>query len=118
MGKRRHKFNACKCQEDGFTFPSKLERDTYRHLKLLHDKGIVVSVVLQYPFVLRANSGAPIGKYVADFVCTLPNGREVVVESKGKSTSLWNRSKKHFIADYPEYKLIEVRDRSELPWEL
>lgn len=69
----RHKFNARRCEEDGFSFPSKLERDTYSHLKNLHDKGCITNIILQQTFYLKSNSGVTIGKYVADFLCILPD---------------------------------------------
>ncbi|MBD2006342.1 MULTISPECIES: DUF1064 domain-containing protein [Cyanophyceae] len=112
-----HKFHACSCEEDGFKFPSKLERDTYSQLKRLHDKGVITNLFLQHTFQLKSNSGKVIGKYVADFVCVLPSGEKIVIESKGVATAVWRRTRKHFIADFPEYRLIEVRDHSQFPLE-
>lgn len=109
------KYRAIKTTIDGFKFDSKLEAYTYLELKRLHECGAIASISLQYPFELHSRSGKVICKYVADFVCKLPTGKVIVVESKGVATPVWRLKKKLFQADYPDTKLIEVKGIHQFP---
>lgn len=102
------KYKSIKCTCDGFAFDSKLERDVYLALKALKAKGEISRIALQVPFALRAKDGATVGKYVADFTCVLSTGELIVVEAKGSETSLWKWKHKHFVADYPNIRLVVI----------
>lgn len=112
------KYNSTKTEVDGFRFDSLLEASTYLDLKRLHDQEVIANISLQQPFNLYARSGQTVAKYIADFVCELPNGKVVVVESKGMSTPVWKLKKKLFVADYPHLTLIEVGGCHQFPIEL
>jgi hypothetical protein len=109
------KYNATKTEMDGFAFDSELEADTYLDLKRLHDNGAIANISMQQPFNLYARSGQVVAKYVADFVCELPGGKVVIVESKGMRTPVWQLKKKLFLSDYPHIALIEVRGQHQFP---
>jgi len=110
-----HKYQARKCEEDGFKFDSMLERDTYLQLKRLHDAGDIRQIELQRKFELYSRTGVLVGKYIADFYCILNNGMDVVVEAKGVCTPIWQRTKRHFLADYSHIPLIVVHNRNAFP---
>lgn len=112
------KYNAAKTEYDGFQFDSRLEADTYLELKRLHDNGAIANISMQQPFDLYSRSGQTVAKYIADFVCELPSGVAVIVESKGMRTPVWGLKKKLFLADYPHIQLIEVRGYHHFPIDL
>ncbi len=114
-----NKHGAIRVVTDGITFDSHLERDVYLELVRLHDRGIIRGFVHQYRYLLRSRNGPVVGTYVADFRCLLANSAVVVVEAKGHETDLWKRNQHHFTADYPQVKLVVIKDiKSQLPLEL
>jgi hypothetical protein len=114
-----NKYNAVPTQIDGWRFDSQLEGDVYLELKRLHDIGAIKGIRMQHPYPLRSHSGTTIGTYVADFRCLLSTGKIVVVEAKGFETAIWNRTVKHFTADYyPRVDLVVVKHHSQFPLEL
>lgn len=115
-GGRRGKYNNNRnCVIDGIRFDSDLEGDTYLDIKNMKEQKVVLDFKRQIPFSLKSSSSDEIGRYVADFVCKLPNGTLIVVEAKGVETALWKFKKKFFLAEYPTVPLIMVRDRSQFP---
>ena len=115
----RNKYNAVKTEIDGWRFDSELESEVYLELKRLHDIGAIKGIRMQHPYQLRSHSGTTIGTYLADFRCLLSTGKVVVVEAKGFETAIWNRTVKHFVADYyPKMDLVVVKHRSQFPLEL
>lgn len=102
MRPRYGKYNAKPVCYDGHRFPSKGEGERYLYLREMAREGRISNLRLQvkYPFaepIYETRIGAR-GKpvrgrlllsgiaYVADFVYTLRNGREVVEDYKGMET--------------------------------
>lgn len=81
--RRRHKFGAIKCEQDGKKFPSKLEARYYNRLLTLQKAGEVVFFLMQVPFHLPGGV-----KYVVDFQIFYANGEISFVDTKGKDTTL------------------------------
>lgn len=87
---RRHKFNAVRCESDGFKFASKAERKRYLELKTLKEfSGEVVFFLMQTPFHLPGNV-----KYICDFQVFWANGTVTFEDVKGMKTPVYNLKKK------------------------
>lgn len=106
---KRQKYGAKKCQCDGFKFDSLLERDCYLILRNLKEKGVIRSIKLQEKFALRSHTGEIVGRYIADFVVTFPDGSQKVIEAKGRETPVWKWKEKHFRHDYDTPILVIKR---------
>ena len=74
----KHKFKAIRCESDGKSFPSKLERNYYNQLKLRQQSGEVLFFLCQIPFLLPGKV-----KYVCDFAVFLADGNVEFVDTKG-----------------------------------
>ncbi len=88
-------------------FHSMGEAARWQHLKLLERVGRIYAVERQVPFVLRADGGEEVGKYVADFTYSdkSVHGWTVIEDFKGFDTPLSRWKRKHVKAQYG----IEVR---------
>lgn len=108
--KRQNKYKNTRVEFDGVSFPSKLERDVYVYLMATARQKGVEKIERQVPFILQegfTKNGKryrPI-KYIADFVVTYKDGRQEVVEAKGKRTQVFNIKEKLFEKRYPELHL-------------
>lgn len=99
--KKRNKFGAIKCDQDGIKFDSKAERKRYNQLKLLKAAGEITDFALQVPFVYT-HEGKKVFKYVSDFVVIHLDGTRTVEDVKGfdrktgkfRTTALFNLKKK------------------------
>jgi len=85
----KHKFNAVRCESDGFKFASKAERKRYLELKTLRKTGDVVLFLMQTPFHLPGNT-----KYVCDFQVFWSNETVTFEDVKGMKTPMYNLKKK------------------------
>ena len=78
-----------KCTYDGIGFDSIPERDYYIKLKLLKEEGKIKDFDMQIPYLLQdsfisfRNKEEDEIKYVADYVVTLNNDDEVIIDTKG-----------------------------------
>jgi len=92
----RHKFNAVRCESDGFKFASKKERKRYLELKELRKAGEVELFLMQTPFHLPGNT-----KYVCDFQVFWNNGTVTFEDVKGIKTPVYSLKKKQVEELYP-----------------
>ncbi len=78
----KHKFKAKSCEYDDIKFPSMLERDCYKMLKSLKEKGVIVFFLRQIGFDLP-------GGYVhkVDFAVFASND-VLFIEAKGKDLAM------------------------------
>lgn len=138
MGKIKHK----KTEIDGIVFASKLEAQYYEKLKLDLEEGKIKDFSLQPDFILQEKFIVVDGeviygsdknfdkikrktkaetirqiKYIGDFLVTDNDGRQRVVDTKGKSTTEFEIKRKMFYAKYPMYKLeILIYDKKAEEW--
>lgn len=98
----KHKFNAVRCESDGFKFASKKELKRYLELKALKESGEVLFFLLQTPFHLPASI-----KYVCDFQVYWANGDITFEDVKGMKTPMYNLKKKQVEELYP-IKITEI----------
>ncbi len=108
------KYSSQKTEIDGITFDSKKEAAYYYELKLRKLAGEITEVELQPKFVLmegfkkNGKTYRPI-TYHADFLVTLADGTQEVIDVKGYKTEKFRIKQKLFERRYPELslKLIE-----------
>lgn len=109
--KRRNKYGNKKVEVDGHKFDSKLEAQYYNHLKLLIAAGEVTEIELQPRFELQEGFNKngvrhrPI-HYVADFRVKYKDGKEEIVDVKGRETAVFKI--KHKLFEY-KYKDLELK---------
>ena len=110
MSKYRNK----KVNVDGIWFDSQREARRYGELKLLQRGGYISDLRLQVPYELLPNQKDIDGKvierkvrYIADFVYTDKDGREVVEDAKGMRTEVY-RLKRKLLLDRYGIKIKEV----------
>lgn len=102
------KYRSKKTIVDGHVFPSKLEANRYKQLKLLEQQGMIRDLVLQPKFLLQAGFRDGDGKwhraihYIADFRY-VENGQVVVEEVKGRETAVFRIKMKLFLFKYPGF---------------
>jgi len=111
-GSRKSKYGARKVTVDGITFDSKKEANKYCELKVLKRAGEIVDFELQPEFELipgftyKNKKYRPI-KYRADFKVIYPNGRVVVIDTKGYRTKTYQLKKKMLLYRYPGIEFME-----------
>lgn len=93
--KKRHKYNAVRCEEDGIKFPSKSERNRYLVLGLKKSAGEVLFFLMQVPFHLP---GGII--YKLDFLVFWADGNITWEDVKGMKTAVYKLKKKQVEALY------------------
>lgn len=98
----KHKFNAVRCEGDGFKFASKKEFKRYLELKKLREIGEVAFFLLQVPFHLSGGV-----KYVCDFQVYWTNGDITFEDVKGMKTPIYILKKKQVESLYP-IKITEI----------
>jgi hypothetical protein len=93
----RSKYGNKKVTVDGIRFDSKREAKRYGELKLMQMAGEISDLCLQVRYPLVVNE-VKIGFYIADFVYWDKNvgisGQEIVEDSKGCKTPVYNVKKK------------------------
>lgn len=94
------KYYSVKTEIDGIVFDSKKEANRYGELKLLERAGEISNLRLQVPYILfpKNEYGREI-KYLADFVY-IENGKEIVEDTKGKKTRIYNLKKRIMAEKY------------------
>ncbi len=107
----RSKYNATRTTIDGITFASKAEARRYCELKLLQQAQEIHSLALQPKFELRAEGGAVVGRYVADFWYEeygKRTGGVIAEDVKGMETPLFKWKWKHAVAQYPGIEFRKI----------
>lgn len=109
----KNKYHNRKTTLDGITFDSQKEANYYCQLLLRQRAGEITSFELQPEFVLQdgfTHEGHKIRPitYRADFKIQYPDGREQVVDVKGKKTKEYMLKKKMLLARYPEIWFTEA----------
>jgi hypothetical protein len=112
--RHKNKYGATKTKIDGVTFDSKAEADYYQQLKLLMRAGEVKDIILQPRYELLKGfekHGKKIRgiEYVADFKVIYADGREEIIDVKGKRTEVYTIKRKWFESKYPELTIKEVQ---------
>lgn len=111
--KKKHKFNAVRCESNGIKFPSKLEKEYYDRLVKSQEMGKISYFLQQVPFRLPGNV-----KYVVDFmVIRLMDGEYPYVHDhieyvdvKGKMTPMSILKIKQVEALYPiKVKIVDSK---------
>lgn len=97
---KRSKYRAKPKTVDGIRFASTWEARRYSQLKGLERSGHIKNLRMQVPFLLHAQGGMKVGKYIADFVYVNANGKEIVEDAKGFLTDLFKWKARHFAAEY------------------
>ena len=102
---KRHKYGAKPTTVDGIRFASQAEARRYRELTLLLRAGKILWLQCQPSFDLVVDDAAKgrdvkVGRYVADFRYTMPNGVMVVEDVKGVRTPIYRLKKKMVEALY------------------
>lgn len=110
---KQPKYHNNKCEVDGIKFDSALECNYYCQLKMLRMRGEVKDFEMQVPFVLQPSfkrEGKTIRaiKYIADFVVTLADGTQEVVDTKGYPTAEYKLKRKLLLYKYPNIKFREI----------
>ena len=96
----RSKYNNKKIEVDGITFDSRREANRYKALKLLEKAGEISNIERQKRFELIPKQTDAKGItvraccYVADFVYTDKEGRQIVEDVKGMRTDVYKIKKK------------------------
>ena len=102
----RHKFRAKQTISDGIKFPSKLEADYYRILKMLEKDGEIVFFLRQVP--LHHSSGF---KLVIDFQVFWKDGSVTFEDTKGVETKDFKIKRKAIESEYPfSIKIVTRKD--------
>lgn len=107
------KYRARKLTIDGITFDSQKEANRYCELKLMLQAGEIAKLELQPEFILQKGYRGLDGKWVraikyrADFRVTYPDGRVVVIDTKGYQTKEYKLKKKLLLARYPDIYFVE-----------
>lgn len=107
------KYHSQKVEVDGIIFASKKEARKYNELKLLKRAGEIKDFELQPEFELQPGYRDRFGrwvhpiKYRADFRVIYPNGRVVVIDTKGYRTKDYRIKKKMLLYRYPDIEFME-----------
>lgn len=109
----KNKYNARKTVVDGIQFDSKREAEYYAELKLRKQAGELVKIDLQPEFILQSaftHKGQKYRaiKYRADFKVYYPDGKEQIVDVKGKKTREYEIKKKLLLNKFTEIWFTEV----------
>lgn len=79
-----NKYNARKCEEDGYKFDSLRERKRYQELKILQRVGRIQELTVHPIYVLEVN-GMPVCKMLPDFRY-IEQGKIVIEDVKSQAT--------------------------------
>jgi len=94
--KKRSKYGAVRCSEDGINFDSIMERRYYRGLKARRDAGEIQYFLMQVPFHLPGSI-----RYFCDFMVVENDGSIRYVDVKGVQSRVFINKKKQTEALYP-----------------
>lgn len=108
------KYRSQKVIMDGIKFDSQKEARKYCELKLLKKAGEIRDFELQPEFILQEGYRDPrTGKWVrpikykADFKIIYPDGRKVIIDTKGYRTKVYQMKKKMLLSRYPDIEFVE-----------
>lgn len=90
---KRTKHNNVKVETEDGVFDSKKEYKRYKELRLLLKKGEIGFLAKQVQFELN-KGGSHSLIYIADFVYTTKEGKQVVEDVKGMRTTVYKKKKK------------------------
>jgi hypothetical protein len=112
MQRRSNKYSAKRTSFQGRTYASKLEATVAAELDLRMRAGEFTSIVPQFKFEMRVN-GHLICTHKVDFLCTRPDGSQIVFEAKGVATPDWRVRRNLLLALNPgiEYEVVTARKR-------
>lgn len=107
------KMHNVKTVVDGIKFDSKLEANYYCQLLILMRTGEVKGFIMQPKYLLTdtlRKNGKTFKKmyYIADFKVMYSDGREEIVDCKGRRNQLYINKCKMFEAKYPHLTINEV----------
>lgn len=88
-----NKYHNIRTVVDGIEFASKKEATHYRVLKLMENGLVISNLRMQVSYPLTVN-GQKVCTYVADFLYTDENGKEIIVDVKGVKTGVYKIKKK------------------------
>lgn len=113
LGPVDSKYKAKRVVVDGVTFDSQKEARKYCELKLLKQAGVIADFELQPEFELQPGYRDKQGNWVrpivyrADFKVTYPDGREVIIDTKGHRTKEYLLKRKMLLYRYPKLEFLE-----------
>ena len=115
-----NKYKNKKTMIDGFKFDSEMESHYYLYLKQLKEMGEVVDFVLQPTYLLQEGfdlNGKRIRPitYKADFKVIYKDGREEVIDVKGKLTEEFKIKRKMLLYRYRDINFKCVQERGRKP---
>ena len=115
-----NKYKNKKTMIDGFKFDSEMESHYYLYLKQLKEMGEVVDFVLQPTYLLQEGfdlNGKRIRPitYKADFKVIYKDGREEVIDVKGKLTEEFKIKRKRLLYRYRDINFKCVQERGRKP---
>ena len=115
-----NKYKNKKTTIDGFKFDSEMESHYYLYLKQLKEMGEVVDFILQPTYLLQEGfnlNGKRIRPitYKADFKVIYKDGREEVIDVKGKLTEEFKIKRKMLLYRYRDINFKCVQERGRKP---
>ena len=115
-----NKYKNKKTMVDGIKFDSEMESRYYLYLKQLKEMGEVVDFVLQPTYLLQEGfdlNGKRIRPitYKADFKVIYKDGREEVIDVKGKLTEEFKIKRKMLLYRYRDINFKCVQERGRKP---
>lgn len=109
---RRGKYNARRTEYGGRKYDSMHEAAVAYELDMMLRAGEITEVRPQVTFDLNVH-GHHVTRHRVDFLVTLKNGSQKVVEAKGMPTPEWSIKRELFIALYPNipYEVVTQKAR-------
>jgi hypothetical protein len=113
LERQDRKYKNLKPQIDGITFDSQKEANYYCELKIRKRIGEIEDFELQPGFLLQEGFRDKLGKwhrpikYRADFRVKYFDGREEIIDTKGKRTASYQIKKKLLLKHYPDINFKE-----------
>ena len=99
------KYRAKKKEYNGRMYHSTLEANDALWLDLLLNQKKIKEVRPQFKLILSVN-GQRVTTHIPDFLVTLNDGRQKIVETKGFPTETWRIKMKLTQALYPQYEYL------------
>lgn len=110
---QKSKYHSRMVEVDGHIFDSKKEAQKYIQLKLWRQAGVIKDFELQPEFELQPGYRDRFGrwvhpiKYRADFRVIYPDGRAVIIDTKGYRTKDYRLKRKMLLYRYPDIEFVE-----------
>ena len=109
-----NKYGAVKAEINGIKFDSKAEAEYFSKLLLAKKAGEITEIILQPEYTLQEaytrENGEKVRaiRYRADFLITLADGSQQVIDVKGKKTKEYIIKRKMLLRKYPNINFIEA----------